>query len=106
MRRRSTSFCAESRVPAAHYCAEPFLKDGSVSSGLMKSLKRVMAKEYRSGAWSPWGEGICVEDSGAFDLSKLISGKPAGSKIGRGLKANRLRRTFFPCDFLRPTRSL
>jgi DNA invertase Pin-like site-specific DNA recombinase len=31
---------------AVHYCAEPFLNDNSLSSGLLKSLKRVMAKEY------------------------------------------------------------
>lgn len=31
---------------AIHYCAEPFLNDGSVSSIIIKSLKRTMADEY------------------------------------------------------------
>jgi DNA invertase Pin-like site-specific DNA recombinase len=31
---------------AVHYCAEPFINDGSLASGLFKDLKRVMAKEY------------------------------------------------------------
>lgn len=31
---------------AIHYCAEPFLNDGSLSSVLFKSLKRTMAGEY------------------------------------------------------------
>lgn len=29
-----------------HYCAEPFLNDGSISSDLLKALKRAMAREY------------------------------------------------------------
>lgn len=29
-----------------HYCAEPFVNDGSVSSTLLKALKRTMASEY------------------------------------------------------------
>jgi len=31
---------------AIHYCAEPFANDGSISSALLKTLKRTMAGEY------------------------------------------------------------
>jgi DNA invertase Pin-like site-specific DNA recombinase len=31
---------------AVHYCAEPFVNDGSVSSALLKAIKRAMAGEY------------------------------------------------------------
>lgn len=37
--------CKRSGV-SVHYCAESFTNDGSVASGLLKNLKRVMAKEY------------------------------------------------------------
>jgi DNA invertase Pin-like site-specific DNA recombinase len=31
---------------AIHYCAEPFVNDGALSSGVIKALKRAMAGEY------------------------------------------------------------
>ena len=31
---------------AVHYCAEPFVNDGSLSSTLLKTIKRTMAGEY------------------------------------------------------------
>jgi DNA invertase Pin-like site-specific DNA recombinase len=37
--------CAEAGV-AFHYCAEDFRNDGSVSSNIVKMVKRVMAREY------------------------------------------------------------
>jgi DNA invertase Pin-like site-specific DNA recombinase len=37
--------CASSGVPL-HYCAEPFMNDGSASSSILKALKRSMAAEY------------------------------------------------------------
>src|ERR1700761_3416322 len=37
--------CKRAKI-AVHYCAELFLNDGSLSSALLKSLKRSMAAEY------------------------------------------------------------
>jgi len=37
--------CHQAGVPI-YYCAEPFGSDGSILSGLMKNLKRIMASEY------------------------------------------------------------
>ena len=37
--------CHNAGIPI-HYCAEPFGSEGSVLSGLMKNLKRIMASEY------------------------------------------------------------
>jgi len=37
--------CKSAGVPI-HYCAETFVNDGSLSSSIMKTLKRVMAGEY------------------------------------------------------------
>ena len=37
--------CKKAGIPV-HYCAEPFANDGSVSSFLLKALKRSMAAEY------------------------------------------------------------
>jgi DNA invertase Pin-like site-specific DNA recombinase len=37
--------CRRARV-AVHYCAEPFANDGSVSSTLLKTIKRTMAGEF------------------------------------------------------------
>lgn len=37
--------CRQMGIPV-HYCAEPFENDGSISSALLKSVKRVMAAEY------------------------------------------------------------
>ena len=37
--------CRSARIPV-HYCAEPFINDGSVASSIMKTLKRTMAGEY------------------------------------------------------------
>ena len=37
--------CQSSGVPL-HYCAEPFLNDGTATSSLLKALKRSMAAEY------------------------------------------------------------
>jgi len=37
--------CRSARIPV-HYCAEPFINDGSVASSIMKTLKRTMAAEY------------------------------------------------------------
>ncbi len=37
--------CRKARINV-HYCAEPFANDGSISSDLLKALKRAMAREY------------------------------------------------------------
>lgn len=37
--------CVEAGIPV-HYCAEPFANDGSPASGLLKSMKRLMAAEF------------------------------------------------------------
>ena len=37
--------CRRARIDV-HYCAEPFANDGSISSDLLKALKRAMAREY------------------------------------------------------------
>jgi DNA invertase Pin-like site-specific DNA recombinase len=37
--------CSSSGIPL-HYCAEPFVNDGSASSSLLKALKRSMAAEF------------------------------------------------------------
>lgn len=37
--------CKRARI-AVHYCAEPFLNDGSLPSSLLKAIKRMMAAEY------------------------------------------------------------
>jgi DNA invertase Pin-like site-specific DNA recombinase len=37
--------CKRARV-RVHYCAEPFLNDGSITSALLKAIKRSMAAEY------------------------------------------------------------
>jgi len=37
--------CRRSGV-SVHYCAEPFANDGTMAATLLKSLKRIMAKEY------------------------------------------------------------
>jgi len=37
--------CKHAGTPV-HYCAEPFANDGSVSSSILKALKRTMAAEY------------------------------------------------------------
>ena len=37
--------CVEAGIPV-HYCAEPFANDGSPTSGLLKSMKRLMAAEF------------------------------------------------------------
>jgi DNA invertase Pin-like site-specific DNA recombinase len=37
--------CKQARIPV-HYCAETFTNDGSISSSLMKALKRAMAAEF------------------------------------------------------------
>jgi DNA invertase Pin-like site-specific DNA recombinase len=37
--------CKQAGVPV-HYCAEPFVNDGSIQNMLMKALKRTMAGEY------------------------------------------------------------
>ena len=37
--------CRSARIPV-HYCAEQFSNDGSITSSIMKTLKRTMAAEY------------------------------------------------------------
>ena len=37
--------CKRARI-AVHYCAEPFVNDGSLPSSLLKAIKRMMAAEY------------------------------------------------------------
>jgi DNA invertase Pin-like site-specific DNA recombinase len=37
--------CKRARI-SVHYCAEPFVNDGSLSSALLKAIKRAMAGEY------------------------------------------------------------
>jgi DNA invertase Pin-like site-specific DNA recombinase len=37
--------CKRARI-TVHYCAEPFVNDGSLSSSLLKAIKRMMAAEY------------------------------------------------------------
>lgn len=39
-------YCCKRANIAVHYCAEPFTNDTSVSSALLKALKRTMAGEY------------------------------------------------------------
>lgn len=37
--------CKQAGIPV-HYCAEPFVNDGTLTNALMKALKRTMAAEY------------------------------------------------------------
>ena len=39
-------YCCKRANIAVHYCAEPFANDTSISSALLKALKRTMAGEY------------------------------------------------------------
>jgi DNA invertase Pin-like site-specific DNA recombinase len=68
--------CKSAGVPV-HYCAEQFVNDGSVSSSIMKALKRTMAAEYSREL------GIKVYDG----LERLVlMGFRVGAVPGYGLR--------------------
>jgi DNA invertase Pin-like site-specific DNA recombinase len=60
-----------------HYCAEPFINDGSLSSTILKNLKRTMAAEYSR-------ELSIKVFSGQCRLVKL--GFRQGGRVGFGLR--------------------
>lgn len=60
-----------------HYCAEPFINDGSLPSVILKSLKRTMAAEYSRELSAKVFAGKCR-------LAEL--GYRQGGKIGYGLR--------------------
>jgi DNA invertase Pin-like site-specific DNA recombinase len=63
-----------------HYCAEPFGNDGSILSGLMKNLKRIMASEYSrelgvkvfAGQARIAAEGFKIGGTAGFGLRRLM----------------------------------
>lgn len=63
-----------------HYCAEPFGNDGSILSGLMKNLKRIMASEYSrelgvkvfSGQARIAKEGFKIGGRAGFGLRRMM----------------------------------
>ena len=60
-----------------HYCAEPFINDGSLSSAIFKSLKRTMAAEYSRELSAKVFAGQC----------RLIElGFRQGGRVGFGLR--------------------
>ena len=73
---------------SVHYCAEPFPNDGSMSTGLLKSFKRVMAKEYSrelgvktyAGQERIVGLGFKVQGAPGFGLRRMMISRDGRNK--------------------------
>jgi len=65
------------RGVTVQYCAKPFMNDGSMSSNVMKTLKRVMAGEYSS-------ELSRRSSKGSVASSRPASAREAPPDMGSG----------------------
>lgn len=63
--------CSSSGIPL-HYCAEPFTNDGTVSSSLLKALKRSMAAEFSR----ELGEKVFRGKTRLVELGFWVGGAP------------------------------
>ena len=62
-----------------HYCAEQFENDGSLSSTIIKSMKRAMAGEYSRELSAKVFTGSAVSSALAFDKAGWLATAYGGS---------------------------
>jgi hypothetical protein len=84
--------CKRARI-AVHYCAEPFVNDGSLPSSLLKAIKRTMAAEYSrelSAKVLPGSVGLSsgfpAKRNGRLRPPQVVAGSEWHSQVHSGIR--------------------